>query len=350
MPSGIHFYFNGIEFDCMQMMTESDLQSLLRRAAWRSRLARAVNFAMLALIAALLLAAAIVLGMRWSGREFVSVSALAALSWILTAVAGIFSLLFVRPSLEQIATALDYRAQTQDHLATWLYLRALDATKLNATQLAFRDAQAQSTLRAASVIRLKTHAPISWPRWSRATWLALIILFSAVLIPPNESNAPTTREKSGGFDLVAGGAGGGSGKTASDTLRETPRIQILSPADRMKFELIAGATDLPEAMKCEALKDLTDAIGNIPESDLTAADRQLLEKLRNDVGQETAKPVQGSVTANGAPEKPRSLQPAEGHAADFKTFSELEKAWAAPESNFADVRDRLDKYYKGAGK
>jgi hypothetical protein len=242
---------------------------------------------------------------------------------------------------------VDSRAGTQEHLVTWLYLKDLELQSLNETQRHFREAQKQAALRAAESVRLGMHLPMRWPVWTRAIWLALIILLSALLLPGRDQNRIKVPERTGA--VVSLNAGGGAGGP-SDTLRDAPRVQTLSPAQLRKFELMATDPNLPAAMKGEALKELNDAIGGLPESELTPDERQVLDLLRKQAAAENfTKPREGSVTVNASethPNREKTNSSSSEKAANYARFEDAEKAWAVSESRFMDVRERLAKYYK----
>ncbi len=330
---------------CQNFMTESDVHGLLQRAVLRMRASRALIAALAVLGSSLLCAALAVSWMRWSGREFVGTTVLAALPFAMMACAGIAVFLMSRPALVTAASVLDRRAAISEHLVTWLHLRGLDEAKLDDMQRGFRAAQRESALRAADSIRLKTHLPLHWPAWSRAIWLAMILLLSAILMPASDLRSVKTFERSAGLGLTVG-PGGGGGKDTSATLRETPRVQVLAPAELHKLELIATDPELSAARKSEALKELNDAIGGLPESELTPDVRQLLDTLRKDAAppDATAK-ADGSIvkSANGEEKSARAFPV---KPADYKSFENVDKAWAASESQFGDVRERLARYYQ----
>ena len=331
---------------CQNFMTESDVHGLLRRAVLRMRASRALIAALAVLGSSLLCAALAVSWMRWSGREFVGTTVLAALPFAMMACAGVSAFLMSRPALASAASVLDRRAAISEHLVTWLHLRGLDEAKLDDMQRGFRAAQRESALRAADSIRLKTHLPLHWPAWSRAIWLAMILLLSAILMPANDLRSVKTFERSSGLGLTAGPGGGGGGKDASATLRETPRVQVLAPAELHKLELIATDPQLSAAQKSEALKELNDAIGGLPESELTPDVRQLLDTLRKDAAPpDAASKADGSIvkSANG---EEKSARAAVVKPAEYKSFENVDKAWASSESQFGDVRERLARYYQ----
>lgn len=326
-------------------MTESDVHGLLWRAVWRMRASRALIAALAALGSSLLCAALAVSWMRWSGREFVAATVLAALPFAIMACAGVAAFLMSRPALSAAASLLDRRAAISEQLVTWLHLRGLDEAKLDDMQLGFRAAQRESALRAADSIRLKTHLPLDWPAWSRAIWLAMILLLSAILMPANDTRTVKTFERSPGLGLT-GGPGGGGGKDTSAALREAPRVQVLAPVELHKLELIATDPQLSAAMKSEALKELNDAIGGLPESELTPDVRQLLEALRKDAAPPSPVAKADGSIVKSATGQEKSKQMAEVKPADYKPFDNVDKAWAASESQFGDVRERLARYYQ----
>lgn len=324
-------------------MTENDLQKLLKRAVVRMRSGLALNVALRTFAAGLLLTALGVIWMRWRGSEALSVPVVTILPCAVAALAGIAAFWVARPAASLAASMLDRHAKTSDHVTTWLFLRGIDAARMSETQREFREAQRQSALRAADSIALKTHLPIAFPEWSRAIWLAIIVLLSAILIPANRSMAFHPPEGTAAIGVTA--ASGGAGKESSGTLREVPRVQVLSPAQMRKLELIATDNQLPAFMKTDALKELNEAIGGVSESELTPDVRQLLDMLRKDTGAEVSNSkTDGSVQFTS---KKEVAQPSAAGAspAEYKAFENVEQAWASSESVFPDVRKRLDTYY-----
>jgi hypothetical protein len=82
----------------------------------------------------------------------------------------------------------------------------------------------------------------------------------------------------------------------------------------------------------------TDAIGNIPESDLTSAERQLLENLRKDLAIESSagKVADGPVTGNGGGDKERKTPIERSKAAETEFWTEA-KTFGLAESEVSSI-------------
>jgi len=324
-------------------VNESQLQTLLTRAARRVRIERALIAGLTALAIALVCAAAAVGWMRWTGREVFGAPVAVALPFFVMACASVTAFFATRTRVASVAALVDARAGTQEHLVTWLHLRALDERRLSAMQRGFRDAQRTAALRAADSVRLSQHLPMRWPAWTRAIWLALILLLSALLIPASEPVALNASERNGAAITVV--ASGGDATNAQANLSQVPRVQVLSPAQLRKLELMATDDKLPTSMKADALKELNDALGGLPESELTPEVRQLLEMLRKDIGAKDGVKYQGqSVAATDRTESPKETSA--NRAAAYAPFKDTERAWSNSESHFLDVREQLKKYYE----
>ena len=325
------------------LVTESDLQTLLTRAARRVRVERALIAGLTALAIALVCAAAGVGWMRWTGRAIFGAPLSVTLPFGVMACTGVAAFVATRPAIAVVAALVDARAHTQEHLVTWLHLRGLDERQLTATQRGFRDAQRTAALRAAESVRLSTHLPMRWPAWTRAIWLALILLLSALLIPPSEPAAFQAPEHNGTAVSIV--ADGGDAKNAQQNLSQLPRVQVLSPAQLRKLELMATDDKMPAPMKADALKELNDAIGGLPESELTPEVRQLLEMLRKDVGiKKDVKKDGQSVGVTERTESPKDRS--EQSAAAYAPFKDTERGWSEADAHFFDVHEQLKKYYE----
>src|SRR5205823_5903359 len=117
-------------------------------------------------------------------------------------------------------------------------------------------------------------------------------------------------------------------------------------ADLRKFELIATDDRLSPEQKAAALRELTGAIGNIPESELTSAERQVLEMLRKETAAgKDAVDKSASILAASQRAAEKSRIAAASRAAEFVPFENADKATAAAEAQFPDVRELLARYY-----
>lgn len=336
-------------------MNEAALHSLLNHGSRRLRAGRALRISLAILgLSVLALAATLFLWRTYSpvaaedATRLQSAQVLLVLIPILLA-ASAFAILYAlaRPPESRVAAALDKAATLQDHLTTWLELRA---KSLPPTQSEFRDAQARETLRLADGLSPVKLLPLRLPVWTPALWLALILLCSALLVPPQieaESKAAAReREQSRRRTPAAMLAPGEQqGATASNA----PRVQPLSPTELWKLQLRASDPSLTAEQKRQLLNELQQKTGAIPEGELTAEIRELLSQLREpDAGAKQLNPEKtaGSAQAsNNGGEKPSQVQPAAPNEATIR-----ERGLARAANDFVDVRDELIRYYSGGTK
>ncbi|MEI6233284.1 MAG: hypothetical protein WCT04_09540 [Planctomycetota bacterium] len=327
-------------------MTESELQHLLIQATRRMSLSAAWNASLRIFAGALILSTLVVCWMRWTGNDYIGLASIAALPFISAALAGMIAFSISRPTQMAAASVLDHRAGTSEHVTTWLHLRKAPSSIVTETQHGFRLAQEQTALRAADAIKLTKHIPMTWPTWSRAIWLCMIALISATLMPPNEPDIIALSVRSPAIGLTAGESTGGA-KDASPMLRESPRIQVLSPAQMRKLEL-AIDPHMPTVLKSELLKELNEAMAGISENELTPEVRHLLNMLRKDLDASIPpkKNADGSISVATKTDAERAGR-VDAKVAVYERFGNVEKAWAASETQFEDVRERLARYYGG---
>ncbi|HYG76152.1 MAG TPA: hypothetical protein VEK08_14200, partial [Planctomycetota bacterium] len=251
---------------------------------------------------------------------------------------------------DEVALLLDRRADSKEHLATWLHYRTAADSILPAQQ-PFLQAQLSATLSIAPSIKPAELLPLRLPDWSRALWLAILLLCCALLMPPATqavSNATLQRAAakiaaaSREEPLLSGGA-------PADN-RQTPRVQVLPPTELWKFQLMISDPELSPELKAQALKELQQKIGNIPESELTPEVREILSALRpassdKPNGSEDSKPGTSQTKGDSKEaDKERSVQV--GSAAAVGTFNE--RAFSSIQQQYPDVKDKLEKYYRSS--
>ena len=330
-------------------MTESDLDRLLLRASRRLRMQTALRVGVAALGSGIILMAAVVFWMRFKGSAQLSMATLIA-----PPIAALLALsvAFVRsrPPLMSVAQVLDRRAQAHEQLVTWYEFRGCLQT-LNPLQAEFKAAQRAATLQVAAMLDPRKLLPLSLPDWSRAIWLALILLCCALLMPPQIQSArhaaPASRLIQAGI-MKAPPAAGADGQTQQNA----PRVQVLSPTELSKIQLMATDSQMPQALKAEALKDLESKIGVIPESDLAPEVREVLDMLRKErsekalASEKTAGPEKtGGHGESGRESKPEPAIANVAPALAMDPAAFREKAITVISAHFPDVLEALDRYY-----
>ena len=323
-------------------LQETDLENLLRASVLRLRLERALRGMLAVFLAALALSTAALMFARWFDIATVSFSACAALPVVAALCAGLWRLLQKNPRDEFNAAALlDQNARTHEHFSTWAYLRRIPSNASDDLRQSFKSAQRNSTLRAAQNVRLSEHLPLRLPNWSRAVWLALIAFISvsltpaAVRLPQPTANFHAGESENASLSTLA---------VSPNALPEHARVQVLSPAQMRKLELIATDPNLPPSAQADALKELQNAIGNIPENELTDDVRQLLDTLRKSSAATETKAI-GNLTANAPDSVEKPNRPSVKPGIEYEAFQAVEKSWTAGSPRFSDVKAALRKYY-----
>ncbi len=332
-------------------MTEADLDALLDRAARRLRAQHALR-AGLATLGLSLLALAVVLfavrilpaGAPRPGLERALTLAAAGVPLGATLIALLLSYLYTRPHLDAVALLLDERARTGEHLVTWRQLRAqADATPI---QLEFRKAQCAATLGIARQLDPRRLLPMRWPAWSRAPWLAALLLLCALLMP-QQSVAPVAANPTrapGAESLTQRIAMPGE---LTETRPGTPRVQVLAPTELLRLQLLATDPQAVPEQQAEALKELLNRIGNVPESELAPDVRDLLNAMRARVvktAPEAAAAPSGAQQQTAANHDAPPSAPGAQSAADLRGFNA--QAISTIEQHFGDVRTALGRYYR----
>lgn len=340
-------------------MNEADLDSLLAHGSRRLRAGRALRVSLAVLGGGVLTLAAALFFWRLftpvaaedATRVQTSQALLVVLPLLLAALS--FAILYAttRPEGSRVASALDRAAQLQDHLVTWFELRDRE---LPPQQAEFRVAQTREAMRLASGLSPAALLPMRLPAWTPALWLALILLCSALLVPPQietESKAAAReREQSRRRTPAAMLASGEQPGAAAATT--TPRVQPLSPTELWKLQLRASDPSITAEQKRQLLNELQQKTGAIPESELTSEIRELLSQLREpDAAAKPEVAVKPSTTgssqqaSNNGGEKTSQLQPAAANDALIR-----ERGIARAANDFVDVRDELIRYYSGGTK
>jgi len=340
-------------------MTEADLEIILARGAGRLRAERALWAGLAAFGVGVVVASVLIFVLRVFplGSGVLSAPVQAALALPVLIAAAVLTFVFVRcqPLLEIVALLMDSRAGTAEHLVTWYQLRMaartpssypLPAEESNEVRRAFRDAQASATLALASHFEPRRLLPIRLPEWSRALWLALLLLCCALLMPPRarSSRIPGPMEL-GGMPGLRDGSGINGGPAADS---HTPHVQVLNPSDLLIFQLKATDPLLPPEAKAEVLKELLKKIGNLPESELSPEVRELLNMLRSEVAMKDggSKPGEQEGRQQGKSNGEANEGTANPLAGAAQVPDFAERAMATVEQNFGDVREPLEKYYK----
>ena len=303
---------------------------------------RVMRSCLLALGAAFGMSALGILFLRWSGdgsagRMLLSFSIGCAL---LFAIAYSF---LKRTELPKVSAQLDARAGTQEQFTTWLYLRSQAAG--DELRECFKSAQAAATIATAQRVHIADVLPWNLPAWHRAVWLALVLLLSAVLMPARKIEDPAleaARVHGARHDLNLAQSNT-DGKASAEN--SAARVQVLSPAQLRKLQLVATDADLPKTVKAQALRELLNAIGEVPESALTQDTQQILEMLRRDTRELATKKEASGALVSGS-EAPKAVVAPPARGAEFDPLSANEQARAAVASHFPDVQSELVRYYE----
>jgi len=326
-------------------MTEADLGRLLQEGARRIQLQRALRLGMVALGAGILLATLGIFLLRLfpiGGQMPVIQLALAlpALLAVILALAG-FSL--TRPDPAAVALLLDRRAESKEHLVTWFEFSRSSAV----IEPGFRAAQLAATLQCAPALNPRTLLPLRLPEWSRALWLALLMLCSALLMPPRVDAARTNIVRENRQIATLQRSTTVSPETGAAEPRRAPFVQPLTPTEKLKVDLKMSDPDMSTKEKAELLKELEKKIGNVPETELEPELREVLAKLRAETGAkapDAAKPEikSGSQQATGAQGKTDVNPQEQNGGVDAKI---TERAFTQIGQSFPDVKPQLELYY-----
>jgi len=328
-------------------MPEADLSRLIAQAEWRVRLHAAGRRLLLSLGAGLTAAAVIVFLVRIQLVPQAWQPALLLLTTVTVAAVVVRTLLRRSCSPTRAAQLLDERAQTHDHLVTWLQLRNVPDAELPQFQREFRSLQAARTAELAARIDPRRLIVWAWPAWSRVVLLAGILLCCAILLPQG-TNTPTRRVASWANSEGEAGPGQGSGNGASNGQRSTahpPQVRVLSPTELRAAQLAATDPELPAEMRRKLLQDLRNKIGNVPDVALTDDVRELLTLLDDKNSGQTPETQK---TAGSGPQRLAEAGAAtRQHASETGlTGAALEKGVAQLAAVYPDVQAELTAYYQ----
>lgn len=267
-------------------------------------------------------------------------------SWfllVLVLIPGLVGFVRCRPVSREVALRFDRAAALQEHLSTWEEIRRR-GLPTEPVARSFALLQRAATLRVAEGLRPGRLLPIVLPAWSRALWLALLLLGCAILMPEQRA-VPGRMSGVGGEGEGAQDGGAATIKPlAPGRLNDTfNRIEILSQAEKQKYLAMAFGQEVPEVLKAEALKEIEAKVGGLSEADLSADVRELLTELRRQVHKEEssgAKPGTATV-AGGAPDDAS----ASGKPEVGVNVLTAQQALALAREHFPDVAEALQRYY-----
>lgn len=340
-----------IRFGVREAMTEADLGRLLQVGARRIQLQRALRLGLGALGGGILLATLGIFLLRlfpisgaMPGAQMTLIQLALALPVLFAAIIAVAAFSLTRPDSATVALLLDRRAESKEHLVTWFEFSRRSA----GIEPGFRAAQLAATLQRAPALNPRTLLPLRLPEWTRALWLALLMLCSALLMPPRVDAARTTntvRESRQNATLQRSITV--SPESAAAEPRRAPYVQPLTPTEKLKMDLQLSDPDMSTKEKAELLKELEKKISNVPETELDPELRDVLAKLRAETGAKTpeiAKPEikDGSQQSTGAQGK-TDVNPLEQNGGvDVKI---TERAFTQIGQSFPDVKSQLELYY-----
>jgi hypothetical protein len=332
-------------------MTEADLDTLLRKTAARLRLQRALRACLAALGAGLLLAAAMVLWSRLKNHDILLAAGL-SIPPLLAVIALFAAYLRSHPPLEQVALLLDQRSGSAEHLVTWYEFRNKTDRVTTDLQREFLAAQRIATLAKAAGMDPRSLVPVRLPEWSRIVLLAFLLLCCAWLTPPPELTGAAATNDSHRHRTVAASPSGTPGDASVGSQEEIPTVEMLSQTDQQRMQLLASDPMLSEARKADAFKDLQSKLAGIPDSQLTALDRQLLNQLRPESAK-TAKSDAGDSTDSANQSTSKTNDHNNDTQATPKNAAAIPrdpaKAFSSIRTQFpAEMQHRLESYYSRA--
>jgi hypothetical protein len=336
-------------------MTEADLDLLLTRGARRLRLQAALRLGLVALALALLCAAALIF---WA-RSTASSNAVAAglfLPPLITLLACVAAFFRFRPENRQVALRLDRAAATDEHLVTWYELRQAPASSTASTlHLQFKAAQRDATLARGAALNAGALLPLRLPEWSRALWLAGLLLCCALLMPEARSlsaNAPVMQNDNPlRFSIAQGGGGGDSGEPSADAGADY--VDPLSKTDMWELQFKVSDPNLNAEEKEQLYNRVMGKVGDIPINALSPELREMLQALQSGMREKKPDAKSGAGESGSAQttsddadaEKPSSTGTTTGVAS---IPAEMEKALTTVREHFADVEEDLRRYYSNS--
>jgi disulfide bond formation protein DsbB len=332
-------------------MSEAGLETLLEHGVRRLRMQRALRAGLLALGVGLLAAAALIFAARLAAVSGPVVTTLAALPAVIALAALIAAYARHRPSSRTAALLLDQRAASDEHLVTWFELRAQPDASLNETQREFKAAQREATMRRSAGLNAAKLLPMSLPQWSRALWLALLLLFCAILMPA-QSAAPRLAAPIRDDLRPSVRANPGGGSPAGEK-PPAGSVQVYSPSELLKMQLMVTNPNLSAEQREQLKTDLLSKIGDTPLSSLSAEVRDLLKMLDIENVRKPEKAggeqgEQGTAQGNGNagendPETKKNL----GTGAVVPVSAQ---AFTVIREQYPDVQPYLERFYAGSRK
>lgn len=332
-------------------MTESDLERLLQDGARRMQLQRALRLGLGALGGGILLATLAIFLLRlfpltgtMPGVQSALIQLVLALPVLLAVIVALAGYQLTRPEPATVALLLDQRAQSKEHLVTWFEF----SRRAEGIEPGFRAAQLASTLQRAPELNPRQLLPLRLPEWSRALWLALLLLFSALLMPPRVEaarNTTGTRENRPQTTVQRSAIAASEGPAAET--RQAPFVQPLTPTEILKLNLDLSNSEMTTEAKTALLRDLEKKIGSVPETELTPELRDILNSLRAETGTKTAdaaKPDLKTGSQQTTSDKNSKTEPA-ALKQTGAVNADLTRAFTQIGQSFPDVKDQLEKYY-----
>ena len=323
-------------------LCEADLFALLERAAGRLRLAKALRFALGAMGLGLVLAGTLIAAQRLAGLSPHLILPALTIAPVCALALGLLVWFRYRPELVHVALLLDRLAGTHEHLVTWYQFRVL-GNKAPVRQ-EILTAQRNATLIVASTINPKKLLPLRLPDWSRALWLALVLLCCALLVPPHRASTLIAKSRADSAqELTLAQPGSSNGDPAAPT--PSARVQPLSPTELLQLQLLASDPESTTAQKAAALRELQQKIGAVPESELAPDVRDLLTTLRQEQsGPETEKAGSQTVLTlqDGKMRENPDNRALQGAA---KIPVSPEKVFTSISHSMPDVQEQLSRYY-----
>ncbi|MCW8132060.1 MAG: hypothetical protein KIS92_17060 [Planctomycetota bacterium] len=333
------------------MLTEVELDRLLKAGILRVRLTAALRAACLGLGIGLALAAVLTaLARLYPVGANAAFAVAMTLPPLLLAVAAAVGFSREKPSLLRVALRLDQSARLHEHLSTYVDLRTR-AKSGDALADAFVEAQRLETLRQADGLSAGRHLPLRLPEWARALLLGVLALGCALLMPERVEpmRAKASDNAAAGTAAPNGPANPGEAPALDSAEHDTPfQVQPISPTEMYQAQL-ATLPNVPEAMKKHWLDEIERKKGSLTDRELTPDVRELLDTLRRQVGKDKEAAAedggsQRAEPAGGTPESAGDRPPAARELA-LPPPGRAEDLVGAAQDRFPDVAQALERYY-----
>jgi hypothetical protein len=254
---------------------------------------------------------------------------------------------------------LDSRAQTAEHLTTWLELSQRMDTEFTPLQRDFKNAQRNSTLLHCAALYPTQLIPMRFPTWARSIWLAILLVLCALLMPaqteikstgPRQLLNPDPRLALALQNATGGDADGE--KNASDL---APHIEPFSKTDMLALKLQFCNEQLSPEAREKLLKDLETKIGETPRNALSQDLQEMLSTLQReslarktkDAASEQNTATSAQTVKNDASKETVKINPLPGIAAIPDT---MEQAFTTVKDHYPDVKEELERYYRQPSK